>query len=55
MPRSPSRFGGRKVGFILKILVVGSNGIAVIIRADVVRMIYARLPDGVQCDVTSRN
>ena len=28
---------------------------AVIIPDDVVRMIYARLPDGVPCDVTLRN
>jgi len=55
MHRSPSRFGERKVGFTLKIRVAGSNGTAVIIRDDVVRMIYARLPDGVQCDVTLRN
>ena len=56
-PRSDSqtdagtRFGGKKVGSIRKIRVAGSNGTAVIIRDDVVRMIYARLPEGVQCDV----
>jgi hypothetical protein len=33
----------------------GSNGTAVIIRDDVVRTIYARLADGVQCDVMLRN
>jgi hypothetical protein len=33
----------------------GSNGTAVIIRDDVVRTIYARLANGVQCDVTLRN
>jgi len=55
MHRRPSRFGERKVGSTLKIRVAGSNGTAVIIRDDVVRMIYARLPDGVQRDVTLRN
>jgi len=55
MHRSPSTFGGRKVGSILKIRAAGSNGTAVIIRDDVVRMIYARLADGVQCDVMLRN
>ena len=55
MRRSPSKFGGRRVGFIRKIRVVGSNGTAVIIRDDVVRTIYARLADGVQCDVMLRN
>jgi len=55
MHHNPWTFGVRKVGSILKIRVAGSNGIAVIIRDDVVRMIYARLPDGAQCDVTLRN
>jgi hypothetical protein len=55
MHHSPSGFGGRKAGSILRIHVAGSNGTAVIIRDDVVRMIYARLPDGVQFDVTLRN
>jgi hypothetical protein len=41
-PSQPPRFGERKVGSTLKIRVAGSNGTAVIIRDDVVRMIYAR-------------
>jgi hypothetical protein len=45
------RFGGRKVGSIRKIHAAGSNGTAVIIRDDVVRMIYARLLDGAPFDV----
>lgn len=46
---------GKRFGSIRKIRVAGSNGTAVIIRDDVVGMIYARLPDGVECDVMLRN
>ena len=55
MLRSRLRDGKRKGGFITKIRVAGSNGIAAIIPAGVAGMICDRSGDGARYGVTSRN
>jgi hypothetical protein len=55
MPPSLSRCGERKVGSILTIRAVGSNGIAVIIPAGAIPTIFARSSAGAPFGDTLRN